>query len=228
MGESASMVSIFWDTIKNFKTMVFRWCRWFSTNILWNSSKWKLSLSRTPAEFLSFDQKEEQKNRANHKSSYQNKIFEIQNTKKVQISMSKPPSIFDFWKGLQQQKKKTESKFSVSTQAEQDITEHSCTSSCYVCMFLRYTSIHIFFYGRSSHIHFLDTLLRQECLHNLLLQQQPRVLFLFPVLNLDLLKTQNISSSTWVVHPLSFNGPAFEPTIGNCCKIWKKFEVGNC
>lgn len=32
-GWKCSIVSIFCDTIKNVKVMVFRWCHWFSTNI---------------------------------------------------------------------------------------------------------------------------------------------------------------------------------------------------
>ena len=111
MGESASMVSIFWDTIKNFKTMVFRWCRWFSTNILWNSSKWKLSLSRTPAEFLSFDQKKSRKTVLITKVPIKIKFLKFKTLKKCRFRCQNHHQFSTFEKGSNNKKKRQNQNF---------------------------------------------------------------------------------------------------------------------
>ena len=59
MGQSVSMVSIFCDTIKNVKVMVFWRCHRFSTNILSHNYRLKMNLqseldTKSPTEFSAY------------------------------------------------------------------------------------------------------------------------------------------------------------------------------
>ena len=99
MGESASMVSIFCDTIKNVKVMVFWRCHRFWTNILSRSLKMNLLPELPKTRIPLFWPKKEQKNGANHKSSYQNKNFEIKTLKKCRFQCQKHHQFWTFEKG---------------------------------------------------------------------------------------------------------------------------------
>jgi len=99
MGESASMVSIFCDTIKNVKVMVFWKCQRLSINILSRSLKMNLLPELPKTRIPLFWSKKEQKNGANHKSSYQNKNFEIKTLKKCRFQCQKRHQFWTFENG---------------------------------------------------------------------------------------------------------------------------------